>query len=120
MTLPYAILWFILGALALRIGQAVLGFRLATEDDDETDLMMRLLGKHRFEGIIGHSEVHLTCAADAPVHEAMQTSLRSIELPKVVPIANGRHPDHLTPDGRVRGGKYRADIRYAVNLTRME
>lgn len=119
MTLPYAILWFILGALALRIGQAVLGFRLSTEDDDETDLMMQLMGKHRFEGIISRCEVHVTCKAAAPLHEVMQTSLRSIELPEM-PIINGQRADHLTPDGRMRGGKYRADIRYAVNLTRME
>lgn len=116
--MTHALVWFLLGALALRIAQALMRFLDVTEAAPNA---FPAPAPPR-EGLCGESLVRIHVDAPAPMHVIGREVFDSIEFPYIIPLEESAKSKarYMLPDGKLRSGAYRVTLKYAMQLDREE
>lgn len=120
--MTHALVWFLLGALALRIAQALMRYLDAAHADEVlTSKFFPTLPAPR-EGVCGESLVRIHVDAPAPIHVIGREVFDSIEFPYIAPLATEDQAKarYMLPDGKLRSGAYRVTLKYTMQLDREE
>lgn len=118
--MTHALVWFLLGALALRIAQALMRY-LDVAHTEEVANVLPAPPPPR-EGLCGASLVRIHVDAPAPMHIIGREVFDSIEFPYIAPLPTEDQAKarYMLPDGKLRSGAYRVTLKYTMQLDREE
>lgn len=120
--MTHALVWFLLGALALRIAQALMRFLDVSSPDEESATNSFPTPAPPREGLCGESLVRIHVDAPAPMHVIGREVFDSIEFPCIISLEESAKSKarYMLPDGKLRSGAYRVTLKYAMQLDREE